>query len=80
MLHNDSVTLHTNNLLLEGNLTTDTNAIKLSTVRQVETHPAERHYVESVATTIELIKEVTVGMVRCVVYLQFAARIPVDKE
>lgn len=45
-----------------------------------ETYPAEWHYVESVATTIDLVKEVTVGVMRCVVYLQLTARIPVDRE
>lgn len=40
------------------------------------THPTERHHVESVATAIDFIKEVTVGEMGSVVHLQLAARIP----
>lgn len=43
------------------------------------TYPSERHDIESVATTIDLIKEVAVGVMRCVVYLQLVAMIPADK-
>lgn len=51
----------------------------VSCPRQVETYPAERYHVESVATTVDLIKEVTVCMMRSVVHLQLAARISVGK-
>lgn len=43
-----------------------------------ETYPAERHYVERVAAAIDLVKEVTVGVMGCVVYLELTPRIPVD--
>lgn len=42
----------------------------------VDTHPAKRHHVESVAAAIDFIKEVTVGEMRCVVHLQLTAGIP----
>lgn len=42
----------------------------------VDTHPAEWHDVESVATAIDFIKEITVGEMRCVVYLQLTAGVP----
>lgn len=42
----------------------------------VETHPAKWHDVKSVAAAIDFIKEVTVGEMRCIVYLQLTARIP----
>lgn len=42
----------------------------------VDTHPAKRHDVESVAAAIDFIKEVTVGAMRCVVHLQLTAGIP----
>lgn len=53
---------------------TDWESLILTT--PVDTHPAERHDVESVATAIDFIKEVTVGEMRCVVYLQLTAGIP----
>lgn len=42
----------------------------------VDTHPAKRHDVESVAAAIDFVKEVTVGAMRCVVHLQLTAGIP----
>lgn len=38
---------------------------------------AERYHVEGVAAAVELIEEVAVGALRCVVYLQLTARVPV---
>lgn len=35
--------------------------------------PTKRHHVESVWATVELIKEITVGVLRCVVNLQLTA-------
>lgn len=57
---------------------TDWKSLILTT--PVDTHPAEWHDVESVATTIDFIKEVTVGEMRCIVYLQLTARIPAGTE
>ena len=51
-----------------------------SSSRRNETYPSERHHVESVGTTIELIKEVAVDVLRCVVYLQLSAWIPVEES
>jgi len=42
-------------------------------------HPAEGHHVEGVPSTVELVKEVAVGAVRCVVHLQLTARAPVER-
>lgn len=42
----------------------------------ISTHPAKWHDVKSVAAAIDFIKEVTVGEMRCIVYLQLIARIP----
>lgn len=48
------------------------------TDRQIDgwTYPAERDHVESVPSSVELIKEVIVGSVRSVIHLQFTAGIP----
>lgn len=43
------------------------------------THPAERHYVEGVATAMELVEEVAVSVMGCVVYLQLTARTPFNE-
>lgn len=43
------------------------------------TYPAKRHHVESVGATVELIEEVTVGVLRGVIHLQLAAWSPVDE-
>ena len=45
---------------------------------EFETHPAERHHVESVAATVQLVEEVAVCVMRSVVNLQLVARVPVD--
>lgn len=57
---------------------TDWKSLILTT--PVDTHPAEWHNVESVTTTIDFIKEVTVGGMRCVVYLQLTAGIPEETK
>lgn len=43
------------------------------------TYPTERHHVESVRATIELIEEVTVGVLGGVINLQLAAWSPVEE-
>lgn len=50
-----------------------------SRTRRVQTYPTKRHHVESVSATVELIKEVTVGVLGGVINLQLAAWSPVEE-
>lgn len=58
----------------------DSNWKSLILTPAVDTHPAKWHDVKGVAAAIDFIKEVTVGEMRCIVYLQLIARIPEGRK